>query len=70
MRTLESGYEHDTAKCIGIGLTLGFVFGVALHSYALGLLIGVATGLAICLVQRRRRWLRLPPHFSDRHARA
>jgi hypothetical protein len=45
----------DTAKCIGIGLALGIVFGVALHSYGLGILIGLAIGGLICLVQRRRR---------------
>jgi hypothetical protein len=45
----------DTAKCIGIGLALGIVFGVALHSYGLGILIGLALGGLICLAQRRRR---------------
>jgi hypothetical protein len=45
----------DTAKCIGIGLALGLVFGVALHSYGLGIIIGVAIGGLICLFQRRRR---------------
>jgi len=43
------------AKCIGIGLALGLIFGVALHSYGLGILIGVAIGLGICAVQRRRQ---------------
>jgi hypothetical protein len=45
----------DTAKCIGIGLALGLVFGVALHSYGLGIIIGVAIGALICLFQRRRQ---------------
>jgi hypothetical protein len=45
----------DTAKCIGIGLALGLIFGVALHSYGLGVIIGVAIGALICLIQRRRQ---------------
>jgi hypothetical protein len=44
----------DTAKCIGIGLALGLVFGVALHSYGLGIIIGVAIGLGICFVRAKR----------------
>ncbi len=44
------------AKCIGIGLVLGIVFGVALHSYALGIVIGIAAGVLLCFVWRRREW--------------
>ena len=43
------------AKCIGIGLALGLIFGVALHSYGLGILIGIAIGLGIYAVRRRRQ---------------
>jgi hypothetical protein len=32
----------------------GIVFGVALHSYVLGIVIGVAVGLPLCFVWRRR----------------
>jgi hypothetical protein len=42
------------ARCIAIGLTLGIVVGVALHSYVLGIAIGVGFGAALCLVQKRR----------------
>ena len=49
------GYALDKAKCIGIGLALGLIFGVALHSYGLGILIGLAIGGGIWLVQKRRR---------------
>jgi hypothetical protein len=40
--------------CIAVGLVLGIAVGVALHSYALGILIGVGFGAALCLVQKRR----------------
>ena len=43
------------AKCIGIGLALGLIFGVALHSYGLGILMGIAVGLGIYALQRRRQ---------------
>jgi hypothetical protein len=42
------------ARCIGIGLALGIAVGVALHSYPLGIVIGVGFGAALCLVQKRR----------------
>ena len=42
------------ARCIGLGLALGIVVGVALHNYALGIIIGVGFGVALCLVQKRR----------------
>jgi hypothetical protein len=42
------------ARCIGIGLALGIVLGVVLHSYVLALVIGVLSGAAMCLVQKRR----------------
>ena len=45
----------DKAKCIGIGLALGLIFGVALHSYGFGILIGLAIGGGIYLIQRRRQ---------------
>jgi len=48
------GTALDTAKCIGIGLAFGLILGVALHSYGLGILIGLAIGGLICLIQRRR----------------
>jgi len=35
-----------TRKAIGIGIALGLVFGVAIHNFALGILIGVAIGTA------------------------
>ena len=44
----------DKSKCIGIGLALGIVFGVAFHSCGLGIGIGIAIGLGIWFVQRRR----------------
>jgi hypothetical protein len=43
------------SKCIGIGLALGLIFGVATHSYGLGILIGLAIGGGIWLVQERRQ---------------
>ena len=49
------GRALDKAKCIGIGLALGLIFGVALHSYGLGILIGLAIGGGLCLIQRRRQ---------------
>jgi hypothetical protein len=45
----------NKSKCIGIGLALGLIFGVALHSYGLGMLIGLAIGGGLCLMQRRRQ---------------
>jgi hypothetical protein len=45
----------STAKCVGIGLALGIVFGVTLQSYALGIAIGVAFGLSLCFLRRRPR---------------
>ena len=39
---------------MGIGIALGIVFGVALHNYPLGLLLGVGFGAAMRLVQQRR----------------
>jgi hypothetical protein len=45
----------NKSKCIGIGLALGLIFGVALHSYGLGILIGLGIGGLICLVQKRRQ---------------
>lgn len=44
----------DTAKCIGIGLTLGLIVGVALGSYGLGILIGLAIGGIIRLIQKAK----------------
>jgi hypothetical protein len=34
-------------KAIGIGIALGLVFSVALHNFALGILVGVAIGAAL-----------------------
>ena len=51
---LQRSFAVDTAKCIGVGLALGIVFGVALHSYVFGIVIGVAVGLLLCFVWRRR----------------
>jgi hypothetical protein len=45
----------STAKCVGIGVALGIVFGIALQSYALGIAIGVAFGLSLCFLRRRPR---------------
>ena len=42
------------ARCIGIGLALGIVFGVVLHSYLIGIALGLGTGAAMRLVQQRR----------------
>jgi F0F1-type ATP synthase assembly protein I len=42
------------SRCIGIGAALGIVLGVALHSYALGFIIGIGFGAGLCLVQKRR----------------
>jgi len=44
----------DWARCIGIGLAIGIVVGIALHSYLLGIVFGVLTGAGICLVSKRR----------------
>lgn len=41
-------------RCIGIGLALGIVIGVALHNYPLGIIIGVGFGAVLRLVQQRR----------------
>ncbi len=53
MSSAESGV--DTKTCIGIGLALGIVFGVALHSYAFGILIGIVISAGLCLVRARRQ---------------
>lgn len=34
--------------CIGFGLAVGFVAGILLHSWILGILIGLAVGLLAC----------------------
>jgi hypothetical protein len=34
-------------QAIGIGLALGLIFGVSLHNFALGILIGVAIGAVL-----------------------
>jgi hypothetical protein len=49
-----SSNDMTMARCIGLGVALGIVFGVALHNYALGHVIGIAAGVLICLVRRRR----------------
>ena len=45
----------DSKTCIGIGVALGIVFGVTLHSYALGILVGIVIGAGLCLVRARRQ---------------
>jgi hypothetical protein len=42
------------AQAIAIGMGLGLVFGVALHNYPIGIIIGLALGGAIYLVRSRR----------------
>jgi len=42
------------ARCIGIGLALGIVLGVAIRGYALALVIAVLSGAAMGFVQKRR----------------
>jgi hypothetical protein len=49
------GAQVTKSKCIGIGLALGLIVGVATHSYGLGILIGLAIGGGIWLVQQRRQ---------------
>jgi hypothetical protein len=51
--------DQGKPKCIGIGLALGIVFGVAFHSYGLRIGIGIAIGLGIWFFQRRRGGRRL-----------
>jgi hypothetical protein len=41
-------------KAIGIGAALGLVFGVALHNFALGILIGVSIGAASAAYAKRK----------------
>jgi hypothetical protein len=41
-------------KALGIGIALGLVFGVALHNFALGILIGVAIGAAFAAYAKRK----------------
>jgi hypothetical protein len=41
-------------KSIGIGIALGLVFGVALHSFALGILLGVAIVAAFAAYAKRK----------------
>jgi hypothetical protein len=41
-------------KAIGIGLALGLVFGVAIHNFALGILIGVAIGGGVAANAKRK----------------
>jgi hypothetical protein len=45
----------DPAKCIAVGFAGGILLGIALRSYALGILIGVAIGALVCFFQRRSR---------------
>ncbi len=51
----QGGHRVTKSKCIGIGLALGLIFGAATHSYGFGILIGLAIGGGICLVQKRRQ---------------
>jgi predicted small secreted protein len=39
------------ALCVGIGLAAGIIVGIALRSYALGVLIGICVGALICFWQ-------------------
>ena len=48
------GHGVTKSKCIGIGLAFGLIVGAATHSYGLGILIGLAIGGGICLIQKRR----------------
>ena len=49
------GTVVNRSKCIGIGLALGLIFGVALHSDGRAFLIGLGIGGLIGLVQKRRQ---------------
>ena len=41
-------------QAIGIGIALGLVFGVAIHNFALGILIGVAIVAALAAYVKRK----------------
>ena len=41
-------------KAVGIGAALGLVFGVAIHNFTLGILIGVAIGAAFAAYAKRK----------------
>ena len=55
LRHAQGGHRVTKSKCIGIGLALGLIFGVATHSYGFGILIGLAIGGGIWFVQQRRQ---------------
>jgi hypothetical protein len=44
----------DKAKWIGMGISIGIVFGVAIHNIGVGALIGIALGAGIGAVKARR----------------
>jgi hypothetical protein len=44
----------DKAKWIGMGISIGIVFGVAIHNIGVGMLIGIALGAGIGAVKARR----------------
>jgi hypothetical protein len=44
----------DRNKAIGIGISLGLVFGIAMHDVGLGLLLGVAFGAGLAAYYARR----------------
>jgi hypothetical protein len=41
-------------KAIGIGGALGLVFGVAIHNFELGVVIGIAMGAAFAAYAKRK----------------
>jgi hypothetical protein len=44
----------DRAKWIGVGIAIGVIFGIALHSVGVGILFGVALGAGIAAFMARR----------------
>ena len=44
----------DKVKWIGMGISIGIVFGVAIHNIGVGMLFGIALGVGIGAVRARR----------------
>ena len=44
----------DKAKWIGVGISLGLVFGLVIHEIGIGIIFGVALGAGIAAIMARR----------------
>lgn len=54
-------------RCIALGLAVGFVAGILLHSWVIGILIGLAVGLSACYGTKLWRHAHTPVTSLSHH---